>query len=139
MALSLGSPPVAVSDCRVLCCPDFPLASERQAAVQQTAYSLLYPIFFVLIERLIDQPVRQAVEFTPYMREGDFLELGDECLNTFVDWPELPIFYGIYPIHLIYDEHAVGAKVDRTGTQLKSFLKTKADAMIFCLIIRRQP
>lgn len=25
MALSLGLPPVAVSDCRVLCCPDFPL------------------------------------------------------------------------------------------------------------------
>ena len=26
VALSLGSPPVAVSDCRILCCPDFPLA-----------------------------------------------------------------------------------------------------------------
>ena len=25
VALSLGSPPVAVSNCRVLCCPDFPL------------------------------------------------------------------------------------------------------------------
>jgi len=26
VALSLGFPPVAVSDCRILCCPDFPLA-----------------------------------------------------------------------------------------------------------------
>ncbi len=26
VALSLGLPPVAVSDCRILCCPDFPLA-----------------------------------------------------------------------------------------------------------------
>ena len=25
VALSLGSPPVAVSDCHALCCPDFPL------------------------------------------------------------------------------------------------------------------
>lgn len=28
VALSLGSPPVAVSDCHVLCCPDFPPRSE---------------------------------------------------------------------------------------------------------------
>lgn len=28
MALSLGLPPVAVSDCRILRCPDFPLAFE---------------------------------------------------------------------------------------------------------------
>jgi len=26
VALSLGSPPVAVSNCHVLCCPDFPLS-----------------------------------------------------------------------------------------------------------------
>ena len=26
VALSLGSPPAAVSGCRILCCPDFPLA-----------------------------------------------------------------------------------------------------------------
>src|SRR5688572_24598433 len=29
VALSLGLPPVAVSNCLVLCCPDFPLASSR--------------------------------------------------------------------------------------------------------------
>jgi hypothetical protein len=28
VALSLGSPPVAVSDCLSLCCPDFPLLDE---------------------------------------------------------------------------------------------------------------
>ena len=38
VALSLGSPPVAVSNCRILCCPDFPPTYKRQAITQQTAY-----------------------------------------------------------------------------------------------------
>jgi len=29
VALSLGSPPVAVSDCHSLCCPDFPRTEVR--------------------------------------------------------------------------------------------------------------
>ena len=32
VALSLGLPPVAVSDCRILCCPDFPLALTQAVA-----------------------------------------------------------------------------------------------------------
>ena len=36
MALSLGFPPVAVSDCPALCCPDFPLHLERPFSTLST-------------------------------------------------------------------------------------------------------
>jgi len=32
VALSLESPPVAVSDCHALCCPDFPLHTPYESA-----------------------------------------------------------------------------------------------------------
>ena len=41
VALSLGSPPVAVSNCRILCCPDFPPAYKRQAITQHTALIII--------------------------------------------------------------------------------------------------
>ena len=74
MALSLGSPPVAVSDCCVLRCPDFPLAL-RQATVQQTAYPPLYLILGMLIKCLINKAVRQTVEFPPNMRKSHSFKL----------------------------------------------------------------
>ena len=40
VALSLGLPPVAVSDCRVLCCPDFPLAFRGKRPSSELLYLL---------------------------------------------------------------------------------------------------
>ena len=38
VALSLGLPPVAVSDCRILCCPDFPLAKGKRSSNRLPPY-----------------------------------------------------------------------------------------------------
>ncbi len=41
VALSLGLPPVAVSDCRILCCPDFPLAPMcKRSSSELPSYSI---------------------------------------------------------------------------------------------------
>ena len=39
VALSLGLPPVAVSDCRILCCPDFPLAKSKRSSSGMPTYN----------------------------------------------------------------------------------------------------
>ena len=54
MALSLGSPPAAVSGCRILCCPDFPLALFRERAIIQSTAT---PIVSSYLLGIIKVPV----------------------------------------------------------------------------------
>ena len=62
MALSLGSPPAAVSGCRILCCPDFPLVSGRLAIIQQADVSIIdekYSYEYLIVQisvRILDIP-----------------------------------------------------------------------------------
>ena len=43
VALSLGSPPAVANGCRILCCPDFPLAPKRKRSSNELL-SVLYQI-----------------------------------------------------------------------------------------------
>lgn len=85
VALSLGLPPVAVSDCRILHCPDFPLdiqPSDRLA----DCYLALYHSF-LLIQYPIHHPISQLIHFPRHMDKFYFLELSDQRLHSFIHRP----------------------------------------------------
>ena len=65
MALSLGSPPVAVSDCPALYCPDFPLtsheASDRLAYYTPIIQHLNSCQEHISVSRLLDFNKRRII------------------------------------------------------------------------------
>ena len=48
VALSLELPPVAVNDCRALCCPDFPLTNKSKRSSNELP-RLKYTLFFLFV------------------------------------------------------------------------------------------
>lgn len=86
VALSLGSPPVAVSNCHVLRCPDFPPAKEAGDRLTN-CLCLLYLLFSLCIKYLINHSVGVLVKFTLNVAESDFLEVGYECADAFMNRP----------------------------------------------------
>lgn len=91
VALSLGSPPVAVSDCHSLCCPDFPRTFLR-ARDQPIIWPLMIisPLFVytkVFVEGPVDGGIGQLVKLAWHVAELNFSEAFNLLLNGVMNWP----------------------------------------------------
>ena len=85
MALSLEFPPVAVSNCLSLRCPDFPRAMH--VISRSSGHAYYTSSLHLGIKALVHFSIGQLVKLTWHVRERDLIEALTELLNSLMNRP----------------------------------------------------
>src|SRR6266536_2810462 len=70
------------------------------------------------IENLVHHTISKLIKLTTDMRKGNLIKIPYQLVDSFVNWPEISIFYLVDAVHLINNEETVEPKINRFDAHL---------------------